>query len=440
MDAGGRRGEGKKRSAELDVDESPTTSLGILAAPRTAGLITRTIACISTVMVVWGVKLRSLPTDRLCCLALLSGRKLREGLPMPIAQHCRHVRQYRRVLLALGSTLLLSGWAVESAADTPTPERAPERAPEQRRAELLKQGADALRKGRPLEALARWRAAWDIRNHYEIACDIGTAELLYGSSREAATFLSICVREHPASSGSSPRERGRLEEAQKNLAKALEKVGRLAIIVSEGGAEVRIDGHTVGVSPLGEIFVDPGVHRISVERAGYRRGEAVIDIAGGAERTLSICLERLSPSEGAGPCPLASATPLPSTAPERPAHPGGGASVPIAIAGLVLSATGVGLGVGLTAAGYHAEVERDGYHAEVRWRYLSDCSPAESDAACAGYVRSEQSQRDLSRAATVSFIGAGAVAAATVLYIAFPRAIPRAALQRSDTMIMVHQW
>jgi hypothetical protein len=346
------------------------------------------------------------------------------------------VRQYRRVLLALGFALLLSGWAVESAADTP--ENTREKTPEQRRAELLKQGADALRRGQPLEALARWRAAWDIRHHYEIACDIGTAEFLYGSSREAATFLSICVREHPAT---SPRERARLDEAQENLAKAREQVGRLLIAVSRGGAEVRVDGRSVGLSPLEEIFVDPGVHRVSADLPGYTRGEAVVDVPKGAERFVAICLEKLPSSQGALPCPLASAARTFTGAdPEGRPHPGGGASVPLAIGGSALSGAIAGLGIGLAVASNSAETQRDSHSAEMARRSNIDCSRTDTNPACVGYVSHEQSRLDLTRGATASFIVAGAVAAATAIYIVYPRSISRPALQQSGTMMMVHQW
>lgn len=362
---------------------------------------------------------------------------------MSTAQHCRDVRQFRRVLLAFGSALILSGWAIESAAEaTDKPlEKTVVKTPEQRRAELLKEGADALRKGRPLEALRRWRAAWDIRRHYEIACDIGTAELLYGSSAEAATFLSICVREHPVS---SPRERERREQSQTNLAKAREQVGRLMITVSQSGAEVRIDGHSVGLSPLSPLralFIEPGVHRITADLDGYRRGEAVIDVAKGTEHTLSICLEKLSPSRGALPCPLASAAkPFPGADPARPLHPGGGASLPLVVAGGVLSGALAGLGTGLIVASSRAEVEGERYGAEVSRRDMYDCIPTETRAACAGYIRSDRERLDLTRGATASFITAGAVAAATVIYILHARSSPKPPLQQSGAMMVVHPW
>src|SRR5262249_23884308 len=134
---------------------------------------------------------------------------------MPLLPHNKLPEQCTRLPVGVAAVALVLTLAGEGAAE----------APEERRADLLKGAAAAVRRGRPLEAIAKWRAAWDIRPAPEVACDIGTGEFLHGSLTAAAEFLSICEREYPA----SPRDKPRMEEITKNLRKAREQVSALDI-------------------------------------------------------------------------------------------------------------------------------------------------------------------------------------------------------------------
>src|SRR5688572_23753299 len=135
--------------------------------------------------------------------------------------------RYARMLVAFAAAALVLTLVGAGSAETPDLE--------ERRTDLLKGAAAALRSGRPLEAIAKWRAAWDIRPAPDLACDIGTGEFMYGSQPAAAEFLARCEREYPAS---TPRDKKHREEIKKRLDQARSQVGALHINVDVAGAAV----------------------------------------------------------------------------------------------------------------------------------------------------------------------------------------------------------
>src|SRR5690606_14080666 len=70
--------------------------------------------------------------------------------------------------------------------------------------------------------------------------------------------------------------------------------GMLALSVSEEGATIKVDGTTIGVSPLPPQSVAGGAHTLEVEREGFIRHAVDFDVAEGEETRLKI---RLLPSE-----------------------------------------------------------------------------------------------------------------------------------------------
>lgn len=321
--------------------------------------------------------------------------------------------------VAFGAVALVLTLAAESAAETP----------EERRTDLLKGAAAALRQGRPPEAIAKWRAAWEIRPAPEIACDIGTGEFLYGSQIAAVEFLSICEREYPA----SPRDKQHMEEIKKNLAKAREQVGAFDIKMEEKGAVVSIDGRNVGRTPLNKVFVEPGAHRIEVVLDGYMRHEMVATVEKGAERAIPIKLTKIKPK-------IIKAAPIYPKPTPMPATKADGPKLSIAIAGGAFAIIGAGIGIGFTVISNNAAVEAHSDRAETKWRFEADCNAEATQPPCAEYVNAEQARRHHADVATTAFISAGVIAAATIAYVAFPRTFAKPTTRTTGATFTVYQW
>jgi hypothetical protein len=336
--------------------------------------------------------------------------------------------QTTRLPLAMAAAALVLTLAGEGSGET----RQTRQTSEERRTDLLKEAAAALRSGRPLEAIAKWRAAWDIRPAPDLACDIGTGEFMYGSQPAAAEFLARCEREYPAS---SPRDKERRDEIKERLAKAREQVGAVLINIDEAGARVSIDGRDVGRTPLDTLFVEPGAHRIQVALDGYKRLEVVTVVGEGEERALQIKLTKIEPS-----APMITPDPIHPKPARMPAPKSGGPALPIAITGGALAVVSAGIGVEFTVASNDAADEGRSSRAEARWRMQSDCNAGALLPPCSTYVSAEQARRDYGRVAATAFIGAGLFTVATLAYVAFPRTFARSTSRRSGASLTVHQW
>jgi hypothetical protein len=316
--------------------------------------------------------------------------------------------------LALGLTL-----AGEGSADTP----------EERRSDLLKGAASALRQGQPREAITKWRAAWDIRPTPDVACDIGTGEFLYGSQAAAVEFLSICEREYPAT---SPRDKERAEGVKKRLAKAREQVGALNVSVDVDGAAVLIDGRNVGHKP---VFVEPGEHRIEVVLDGYQRERVVVSVEKGEERAISIKLTKSAPIKPA--IKLAPIRPMPAP---MPAPRSDGPAIPLVIAGGALAIVSAGIGAGFTVAANKAADERDLNRTETVWLYQPDCDVGVLKPPCSSYLSADVARSQLTQVAATAFVGAGLFTVATIAYVAFPRTFAKPTGRLSGAALTVYQW
>jgi hypothetical protein len=280
---------------------------------------------------------------------------------------------------------------------------------------LLRQADAALKDKQLLEALATWRAAWALKQTDFVACNIGRAERLAGSAREATEFLTLCLQLSPAPT--TPDEKRRLGQFAADLKHVRSQVAALTIAASESGASIRIDDRGIGQSPLpGEVFVEPGEHRISAALEGYEHAQVTINVHAGEARTVPIVLTKSTPRAKAMAPPL---VPLArwATPPEEPPDP----STAWIVSGVSLATVGVGLGIGLLVA--RGDVGETGLanRQDVRLRLLNNCTPSEPDEACSGYISAEQSRAMMKGAAAVSFVAGGLAAAATIGYVLFPR-------------------
>jgi hypothetical protein len=74
-------------------------------------------------------------------------------------------------------------------------------------------------------------------------------------------------------------------------------VGTVRLAVSEAGADVAVDGDSVGITPLGgPLTVDAGRHLVRVKKPGFETTEQSIEVPGGNETTVAITFVSLVPA------------------------------------------------------------------------------------------------------------------------------------------------
>lgn len=250
-------------------------------------------------------------------------------------------------------------------------------------AALYDEGVIAFKHAEWAKARAAFLAAWSLKKHWQIAANLADAELALGKHREAAEHAAFYARNASAD---------RKARADALLERAKAKVGTIFVHVDLPGAEVRIDEHLVGTSPLdGPAFVEPGRHEVQV-RMGAQFAAAEITIGSGATRTLDLSVK------------------APAVRP----------SVAILVTGAALTAVSEGLGIGLMVASGAKASSADAKLQEVQKAGVRCESPPQAGA-CSDVLSLRRAQGLLHNAAVPLLIGGGVAAAATLVYGLWPR-------------------
>jgi tetratricopeptide (TPR) repeat protein len=273
---------------------------------------------------------------------------------------------------------------------------------------------DAFREGNALYRQQRWaeaKAAFDKafrrKKAHDIAANLAYAEMELGLHRDAAEHLSFAVKNWAPTGRKDTRQ-----SAIEWLEKVKKQVGTLSIVVSVPGALVEVDGQPVGRSPIeDEVFVDAGPRVIRASLAGFEAKEQRVDLAKGEKSTVTITMERpVAPP----PPPAASASASPSVVPPPPAPKG--ANQAVLIGGGAAAGAALVLGVTFTVLANGKAGDAD----ELRASLVAQGGPvacgSASSAACSTFTDAAEAKRTFSNAALWSFVGAGAIGAATVVY------------------------
>ena len=136
-------------------------------------------------------------------------------------------------------------------------------------------------------ALTEYRAAQ--RDAPSAAAQKGLASALDSLHRDADAYRAyeeLVTKFGPSMTAAA---RAAAEARLRELAAA---TGLLTIRVNEAGAEVSIDGRTIGVSPVPPLLrVDAGAHRVHVTKAGFPPFDATRDVPRSASVTMDAVLE-----------------------------------------------------------------------------------------------------------------------------------------------------
>jgi hypothetical protein len=221
--------------------------------------------------------------------------------------------------------------------------------------EHFHKGKELMASGHVKEAREEYLTAFRLRKSYDVAGNLGNAELTLGFPRDAAEHLLFALH-HYAASGTTAAQ---LETAKQRFADAERQVGRVKVSVSMNGADVLVDGTVVGRAPLDEdVFVEPGERMIEARLSGYESAKQTIKIGKGTAQlvTLKLTVADPPPVPSASAVPLASASasaapppPASSTTPILPV-PSRGPNPAFIVASGVLAVGGLAAGIGFTVA------------------------------------------------------------------------------------------
>lgn len=273
--------------------------------------------------------------------------------------------------------------------------------PNKRATELYKKGNEFYDKSKWADAENMYRAAFDLRQTFDIAGNLGDTEMIMGKPREAAEHLSFAIRNFPADGKPAQRE-----ALRKRLQEAANLIGTVNVSVSVPGAEVLLDGKSLGKAPLDhEYYVDRGDHVIEAKMAGYEPAKESFKASVGTKHDIKFTLKEV---------------PKPKAPPPPKTDEGGGIfagrSLPILIAGGAVTVVGIAVGAGTAAAANGKASDAD---ALIAGMAPNACAAPAGLAACAELVDTRKSQDTLANTSMAAFVVGGVAGLATAGYFFF---------------------
>jgi hypothetical protein len=249
------------------------------------------------------------------------------------------------------------------------------------------------------EARTAFLQAYALKHHPAVLLNLAQSEIRSSHALDAAKHFSAFLRE---SASMSAAEKG---EAEKGLAAARTKIGRLQVQVDAGEAEVFVDGERVGQSPLAEpVDVAPGSHEVQVHYAG-KTASATASAPAGKLTTVTLSVGKSSEGIAAIPPPSPpppSSTPTPSapppsneeTAPPAPAETASASTsssagvsssgrppflewvtgTPLGLVTAGVTLVGAGIGIGFYAMAQHVHAKAADNADQIRADYSKNAN------------------------------------------------------------------
>jgi len=255
------------------------------------------------------------------------------------------------------------------------------------------------------KAKASLSAAWSLIKTWEIAVNLGSAEIRLGQYRDAAEHLAWGIRDAMTKEGT---DYAPLVKAKTLLAEAAAHVGQVKLLADESGASIFVDDDVVGKSPLVDpLYLDPGAHVITARPADPERASLKLEVRLQPGDALERYL-RFAPPHGSAEKGGESTEPLRSSS--SASHDAGTFEprimVPVALGGLTAISGGIALAFTIkgsaASSAATAWAERTGGNCDV------------PTAACNGLADARDRRNDANRIANVAWVGAGVFGVATL--------------------------
>lgn len=151
----------------------------------------------------------------------------------------------------------------------------------------FEEGVKLFDKGDYERARAAFLQAWALKKHPAVLLNLAQCELRSGEHVAAARHFAQYLHEYPDTPESQQ------DVARRGLAEARLETGQLDIAVDMEGAEIFVDGESVGRAPLpGPLDVTPGTHTIEVKLAGTAPVSQQAAVTAGSKNTVNIALAK----------------------------------------------------------------------------------------------------------------------------------------------------
>ena len=281
---------------------------------------------------------------------------------------------------------------------------------------LVRQAGESIRTGRFEEARQSLLEAWGLRRDPDIAGLLAQAEIQLKRYADASEHLDFALANFSATQ--SEKLLGTLQQAFED---AKSHVGQVKVVTNRDGADISVDGRSIGKSPLQSVvYVEPGRHEIRVKQVENTEGQA-FEVAAGKAIEVSVPFQQSNAPTVTTNLPPVSSHPPPPNAPisqpvrETPQR----SIVPLIVGGSVFAA-GLGAAIGFRIA---ANSKDSDAKALLQRLGAGGCqAPTSRKADCAKLLDTAQSKDRYANWSTAGFVVAGAALVATASYWFWPRA------------------
>lgn len=194
------------------------------------------------------------------------------------------MRTLLRIFALAGVVIAVSSTVVASAsAQAPEGQEASNT---EKAAQLKRQGNEAMERGRPADALAMYRAAYEAEPDAALLYNMGRAYQALADYPQALEYLTRFDKE------ASPKLKERVPNLAALIAEVQARVTTVTIVVNVDGATVRLGNRRLGKTPLeAPVQVNAGKFTLEVNSDQHLPYEQEVDLAGGKTVTLNVALD-----------------------------------------------------------------------------------------------------------------------------------------------------
>jgi len=306
--------------------------------------------------------------------------------------------------------------------------------PGQAAKEFVRQGAAEYTKQHWEAARSAFLKAWELKQHYAIAANLGEVEIKLGLFREAAEHLKFALANLPED------HTDKRADAEASLKECRAHLSAVRVSVSVPGATVKLDGQDVAPDLLAdELLLDPGAHTLQASKAGYLVSSREFVATAGESRAIRLDLAPQPPAADLAPAaaPVGNA---PADKEDTASH--GSPELWVLVGGG--AATVVAAGFGTYFSLHESALRSDAKPLQTQIDQAapsgtnSQCAPSVSmrPAACDMLAKNISERRSARTGATASWIAAGVLGAATVTtYLLWPTRGKESAGKQSHVVI-----
>ena len=170
--------------------------------------------------------------------------------------------------------------------------------------ELLSQGSKLYHQGDLAGALEKFEAAYVAFPSPKLMFNIGQAKRDLGRPVEAIEAFQRFLAE---ATNASPET---MAETRNSVAELRGRLGRIRIDCETAGAQIAVDGKSVGLAPLPDlIWATPSRHQVTAKHVSAAPAIEDVEVAVGSVSTVNLRLLPLAASVAAAPAPAPTSAP-----------------------------------------------------------------------------------------------------------------------------------